>query len=84
MNAIGHTSPFLSLADTFPMKTPITVRVEAGLLAAARHGAAQENRTLTNFIETALRRRVEETVLDRSPSRRRSPQTAKNGPGNAA
>ncbi len=66
------------------MKTPITVRVEAGLLAAARRGAAQENRTLTNFIETALRCRVEETVLERPPSRRRSPQYAKNGPGNAA
>ncbi len=66
------------------MKTPITVRVEAGLLAAARHGAAQENRTLTNLIETALRRRVEERALEGSPSRRRSSQTAKDGPGNAA
>ena len=66
------------------MRTPITVRVEAGLLAAARRGAAQENRTLTNFIETALRRQVQETVPDASPSRRRSPQTAENGPGDAA
>lgn len=66
------------------MKTPITVRVEAGLLAAARCGAAQENRTLTNFVETALRCRVEEAMRDGSPSRRRSPQTAKTGPGNAA
>lgn len=66
------------------MRTPITVRVEAGLLAAARRGAAQENRTLTNFIETALRCRMQETVLDGPPSGRRLPQAAENGPGDAA
>jgi len=66
------------------MRTAITVRVEAGLLAAARRGAAQENRTLTNFIETALRCRVQETGLDGSPSRRRPPQAAEYGPGDAA
>ena len=40
------------------MKTPITVRIEAELLDAARRCAREENRTLTNFIETLLRQRV--------------------------
>jgi len=66
------------------MRTPITVRVEAGLLAAARRGATQENRTLTNFIETALRCRMQETGLGDPPSRRRSSQAAENGPSDAA
>jgi hypothetical protein len=42
------------------MKTPITVRIEAELLAEARQCAQAENRTLTNFIETVLRQRVAE------------------------
>ena len=36
------------------MKTPITVRIEVGLLTEARRCAREENRTLTNFIETVL------------------------------
>ena len=40
------------------MKTPITVRVDSELLADARRCAREENRTLTNFIETVLRQRV--------------------------
>ena len=66
------------------MKTPITIRVEAGLLAAARRCAAEENRTLTNFIETVLRRRVEEMRPEQSPGRRRSPRHVEHGPDNAA
>ena len=65
------------------MRTPITVRVEAGLLAAARRGAAQENRTLTNFIETALRRRVQETAVNGLPSQDRRSQAVENGRGDA-
>ena len=48
------------------MKTAITVRVEAALLIEARRCACLENRTLTNFIETLLQRRIAElaTVTD--------------------
>ena len=42
------------------MKTAITVRVDAALLVEARRCARLENRTLTNFIETLLQRRVAE------------------------
>jgi len=40
------------------LKTAITVRVDADLLIEARRCARLENRTLTNFIETLLQRRV--------------------------
>ncbi|WP_267358568.1 MULTISPECIES: hypothetical protein [unclassified Methylobacterium] len=42
------------------MKKPLAIRIDADLLAATRDCARRDNRTLTNFIETALRRRVEE------------------------
>ena len=42
------------------LKTAITVRVDAALLIEARRCARLENRTLTNFIETLLQRRVTE------------------------
>jgi hypothetical protein len=40
------------------MKQAITVRIDPELLAVARACAKQENRTLTNFLETALKERV--------------------------
>ena len=42
------------------MRTAITVRVDAALLIEARRCARSENRTLTNFIETLLQRRIAE------------------------
>lgn len=42
------------------MRTAITVRVDADLLTEARRCARLENRTLTNFIETLLQRRIAE------------------------
>ncbi|MCJ2092070.1 MULTISPECIES: YlcI/YnfO family protein [unclassified Methylobacterium] len=42
------------------MKTPIALRIDPEILAAARECARQDNRTLTNFIETALRQRIAE------------------------
>lgn len=36
-------------------KKAITIRVDAALLAAVRRCAADENRTLTNYIETVLK-----------------------------
>ncbi len=40
------------------MRKTITMRFDPDLLAKARLQAARENRTLTNFIETAVRQRV--------------------------
>jgi hypothetical protein len=39
-------------------KTPVTVRLNPDLLAEVRQFAARDNRSLTNFIETALRERI--------------------------
>jgi hypothetical protein len=40
------------------MKQPIALRIEADLLAEIRNCAAEENRTVTNFIETVLKARI--------------------------
>jgi hypothetical protein len=40
------------------LKTPVTVRLKPDLLAEVRQSAARDNRSLTNFIETALRERI--------------------------
>lgn len=66
------------------MKTPITVRVESGLLDAARRCAAVENRTLTNFIETVLRRRIAEMAAGRPAGRGRSIRHTKDESNDAA
>ena len=65
------------------MKTPITVRVEAELLAEARRCATEENRTLTNFIETVLRRRVQE-MAGEMPAPHSPSRLAGTGPADAA
>jgi len=39
------------------MKQPITIRLDPELLANARICAKEENRTLTNFLETVLKER---------------------------
>jgi hypothetical protein len=41
------------------MKQPLTLRIEPDLLDATRWCAAKENRSLTNFVETALKARIE-------------------------
>jgi hypothetical protein len=41
------------------MKTAITVRLDPNLLEAVRIGAERENRTLTNYIATALKERLQ-------------------------
>ena len=46
------------------MKTPLALRIDPNVLAAARECARQDNRTLTNFIETALRQRIAEMTPD--------------------
>lgn len=40
------------------MKQAIALRIEVDLLKEVRRCASEENRTLTNFIETALKARV--------------------------
>ena len=39
-------------------KVPITIRMDASLLAAVRARADRENRTMTNYIETVLKRAI--------------------------
>lgn len=41
------------------MKKAITIRLDPELLARARECARTENRTLTNYLETTLKRRIE-------------------------
>jgi hypothetical protein len=67
------------------MKTPITVRVDTGLLAEARLCAREENRSLTNFIETVLRQRIAGAPLQaRAPAGRQPARTARNKSTHAA
>jgi hypothetical protein len=47
-------------------KKPITVRIDPALLEQVRLGAAHDNRSVTNFIETALRQRLADIALGRS------------------
>lgn len=49
------------------LKTPVTVRLNPDLLAEVRQSAARDNRSLTNFIETALRERVNGVARHQSP-----------------
>lgn len=44
------------------MKRSLTVRLDPELLAAARQCARGQNRTLTNFLETIIRRHVAEEM----------------------
>ncbi|MGZ3273045.1 MAG: hypothetical protein ACXU82_09290 [Caulobacteraceae bacterium] len=50
------------------MKQVVTFRLDPGLLAKARHSARQENRTLTNFVETLLKQAVEGPVSGTLPT----------------
>jgi len=50
------------------MKQPITIRLDPELLATARMKAKEENRTLTNFLETALKERLDGHRTSRTPS----------------
>lgn len=51
------------------MKTAITVRLDPDLLSAVRASADRENRTLTNFIETALKEHIEGSRFASRPTR---------------
>ncbi|WP_279596273.1 alcohol dehydrogenase catalytic domain-containing protein [Methylobacterium sp. J-059] len=51
------------------VKKPLAIRIDADLLANVRDCARHDNRTLTNLIETVLRRRVEE-MAGQSPGLR--------------
>lgn len=46
------------------MRKPMTIRIDTDLLKAAKAQARKENRTVTNYIETVLRR---DLSLDASP-----------------
>ena len=51
------------------MKQAITIRLDPELLATARECAKQENRTLTNFLETALKQRIRPSGELQQPAR---------------
>jgi hypothetical protein len=51
------------------LKTPITVRVDETLLEAVRKCAEQENRSLTNYIETALKDRIGQYLASQMPGK---------------
>ena len=55
----GYGSNTFFLSEFVAMKHPITIRLDPELLANARIRAKEENRTLTNFLETALKERFE-------------------------
>ena len=65
------------------MKKPVTVRVDPELLAAARRCAREENRTLTNFIETVLRQRIASSTQPPNAATRAS-KRSKDKPQHAA
>jgi hypothetical protein len=50
------------------LKTPVTVRLNPDLLAEVRQSAARDNRSLTNFIETTLRERINGVSLVQRPA----------------
>jgi DNA phosphorothioation-dependent restriction protein DptG len=58
------------------MKQAITIRIDPELLAYARARAKEENRTLTNFLETVLKERVNASSSSVS---RRSGSSSSNG-----
>jgi hypothetical protein len=61
------------------VKTPVTVRLNPDLLAEVRQSAARDNRSLTNFIETALRERIHDVSRSRrAPSAVRELKDNKN------
>lgn len=50
--------PATPVFERMILKTPLALRIEPALLIAARECARRDNRSLTNFIETALRDRI--------------------------
>lgn len=61
------------------MRTAITLRLDATLLEAARAEARRDSRTLTNFIEVSLRKRL--GMTEQEPAAPRGPDTAAPGEG---
>jgi hypothetical protein len=45
----------------YPMRQSVTMRLDPDVLKAARDKAAEDNRTLTNYVETLLRRDLQAT-----------------------
>jgi hypothetical protein len=66
------------------MKQPIALRIDAGLLEQVRHCALNENRTVTNFIETILKREVARALCAEPHVVRPNPATPKATPARRA
>ena len=67
------TPRFIRITD---LKTAITVRIDPDLLKEVRHRAKRENRTLTNYIETALKERVDIRMKTRTGKGTSSPSVS--------
>ena len=63
------------------MKKAVTFRLREDLLSAARDSATREHRTLTNFVEIALRNRIGEGEPEVAAPRRPAPQLAEGSTG---
>jgi hypothetical protein len=50
------------------LKQLVTFRLDRDLLVKAKRAAEAENRTLTNFVETTLKRSLEPEPSDRAPA----------------
>lgn len=84
-NAIECNTQGASSPERAPkIKTPVTVRIEAGLLAELRLLAREENRTLTNLIETVLQQRLARPVARPETPPAHSARRIKDKPTNAA
>ena len=71
-NASVNTATFLkSTIGACTMKRSMTFRLDADLLEQARRSADADNRSLTNYIETAIRRALnpQPPVMPGNPSR---------------
>jgi hypothetical protein len=63
-----HYASLCHSSGVAQLKTPVTVRLNPDLLAEVRQSAARDNRSLTNFIETALRERINGGASSRQPT----------------
>jgi predicted HicB family RNase H-like nuclease len=80
---LENTQAILFVPKAQIMKQAITIRIDPELLANARARAKEENRTLTNFLETALKERVGASgsppISKRSVDRRKSGRSVSKG-----
>lgn len=65
------------------MRKAVTLRLDPGLLAQARRCAVEENRTLTNLIETMIKQRVGAAAPPKQKTKAPGEEPAEVGTGGA-